>query len=198
MLARVAALALVASAALPLSPAGHSFLTLLRGEFGRGVLEGMLMLAGFGSPYLFAVVVALVPGRVPDALAARMVRVPLALLHSQLVLVALVVWLAGDALADLALLGFALVSGASLALYSARAKAEDTSVLQASTLRWYVRWGGMMVTAVAAWMELQRISGLEFGLALHVALGAGVAMVFSVARIEGARPSGESPTVPVA
>ncbi len=181
-LSQVAGLLLAVSSALPLTPEGHSFLTLLQAEFSRGVLEGLLMLVGFGSPFLFGLAVAVAPSAAPPPIARRVLRIPLAFLHSQLVLVALVIWLAGDAIAELALLGFALVSGVRLAMHTARAHAEGDG----PQVAWYVRWGGMMVGAVCGWMELQQIGDLAFGMGLHVALASAVAMVASL----GATPLG--------
>ncbi len=179
-LAMLAGAALAVSSALPITPDGYSFLALLRGEFQRGVLEGLLMLVGFGSPFLLGLAVAIVPWSVAPWIGRRIVRLPIAFMHSQLVLVALVIWLAGNAIADLALLGFAIVSGVRLAVHTARGHSEGDG----PQLAWYVRWGGMMVAAICAWVELQRASGLELGLGLHVALGSGVLMAASL----GTRP----------
>lgn len=177
-LSQLAGVLLAVSAVLPLTPEGHSFLTLLQTEFSRGLLEGLLMMVGFGSPFLFGIAVAVVPSVAPSPIARRILRIPLAFLHSQLVLVALVIWLAGDAIAELALLGFALVSGVRLAMHTARAHAEGDG----PQVAWYVRWGGMMVAAVCGWMELQQLGDLAFGIGLHVAFASAVAMVASLGR----------------
>jgi hypothetical protein len=175
---------LALTCALPWTPTGLSFLDLLRAELSRGVLEGLLMLVGFGSPFLFGVAVAVAPATLSAPLARRVVRVPLAFMHSQLVLVALVLWLADGAMASLPLLGFAVVSGVRLAVHTARAHAEGDG----PRVGWYARWGGMVVVAVAAWMELQQTADVEFGWGLHVALAAGLAMVASLGR----RPLGDA------
>ncbi|MBV1857978.1 MAG: hypothetical protein KUG77_06160 [Nannocystaceae bacterium] len=172
-LAAAAGLALAVSSAMPWTPQGDSFLALLRSEFSRGVLEGLLMLVGFGSPFLFGMAVALAPLVCPPVVARRILRVPVAFMHSQLVLVALVLWLSGVSIAALPLLGFALGSGVGLAVHTARAHAQGDG----PRVGWYVRWGGMVVAAIAAWMELQRMGDLEFGWGLHVALLAGLGMV---------------------
>ena len=176
-LAAAAGLALAVSSAMPWTPEGASFLELLRGEFGRGVLEGLLMLVGFGSPFLFGLTVAVVPFVLPPAIARQLVRIPIAFMHSQLVLVMIVLALAGAGVATLPMLGFALVSGVFLAVHTARTHAEAGG----PRLGWYVRWGGMMVAAITGWMELQRAGDLTFGWGLHVALASGLAIVASLA-----------------
>lgn len=176
-LAAVAGLVLAASSAMPWTPEGHSFLALLRSEFSRGVLEGLLMMVGFGSPFLFGIAVAAAPLACPPPIARRILRVPIAFMHSQLVLVALVLWLSGVSVAALPLLGFALVSGVRLAIHTAHTHADGDG----PRVGWYVRWGGMVVVAIAAWMELQRTGDLAFGWGLHVALLAGLAMVGTLA-----------------
>ncbi len=173
----VAGLVLAVSSALPWTPEGHSFLALLRSEFSRGVLEGLLMMVGFGSPFLFGIAVAVAPLACPPGVARRILRVPVAFMHSQLVLVALVLWMSGVSVAALPLLGFALVSGVRLAVHTARAHAEGDG----PRVGWYVRWGGMVVAAIAAWMELQRAGDLAFGWGLHVALLAGLGMAGALA-----------------
>ena len=183
-LSLLAAAVLVVSSGLPWTPSGLSFLDLLGAEFSRGVLEGLLMLVGFGSPFLFGLAVAVAPLALPPPIARRVIRVPLAFMHSQLVLVAIVLWLAGDAKATLPMLGFAVVAGVRLAVHTARAHAEGDG----PRVGWYVRWGGMVVAGVAGWMELQQVGDLAFGWGLHVALAAGVLMVASLA----GRPLGDA------
>lgn len=185
----LAGFVLTVSSALPWTPEGHSFLALLRSEFSRGVLEGLLMMVGFGSPFLFGLAVAVAPLACPPSIARRIIRIPVAFMHSQLVLVALVLWLSGVSVAALPLLGFALVSGVRLAVHTARAHAEGDG----PRVGWYVRWGGMVVAAIAAWMELQRTGDLAFGWGLHVALLAGLGMAGALA----GRPLGSAaPGVP--
>jgi len=183
-LASLGGLILGVSSAMPWTPEGASFLDLLRGEFGRGALEGLLMLVGFGSPFLFGVALAIAPLALPPAIARQIVRVPIAFMHSQLVLVMIVLSLAGAGLATLPMLGFALVSGVFLAVHTARTHAEAGG----PRLGWYARWGGMMVTAITAWMELQQAGELSFGWGLHVALGCGLGIVASL----GARRLGDA------
>lgn len=171
-------LLLAATSVMPWTPEGLSFFDLLRGEFSRGVLEGFLMLVGFGSPFLFGLTVAMAPVTLPPAVARQIVRVPIAFMHSQLVLVMIVLTMAGAGVATLPMLGFALVSGVFLAMHTARTHAEGGG----PRVGWYARWGGMVVAAIGAWMELQQAGDLSFGWGLHIALAAGLAMVALLAR----------------
>ncbi len=177
-LVAAAGLALAVSAAMPWTPEGLSFFDLLRGEFARGVLEGFLMLVGFGSPFLFGIAIAIAPLLLPPAIARQIVRVPIAFMHSQLVLVMIVLTMAGAGIATLPMLGFALVSGVFLAIHTARTHAEGGG----PRVGWYARWGGMVVAAIGAWMELQQVGDLAFGWGLHVALVSGLAIVVFLAR----------------
>ncbi len=192
VVASIGGLILAVSSALPWTPEGHSFLALLVAEFSRGVLEGLMMMLGFGSPFLFGLGVVVLPRVLPPPLARRILRIPLAFMHSQLVLVAIVLWLADAAVATLPMLGFALVSGVLLAVHTARAHAEGDG----PQVGWYVRWGGTMVAAICAWMELQRLADVDFGWGLHVALGAGVLMAASLVGQSVDRPAPTEPEVP--
>lgn len=167
---------LSSSAALPISPQGQSFLELLLEQFHRGLLEGLMMLVGFGSPFLFGLTVAIGVTVLEPRIARRVVRLPIAMMHSQLMLVAIVLWRLGDVVASLPLLGFAVTSGVFMALHSARTFAEGDG----PSLPWYVRWGATVVAAVGGWCELQRIGGLQLGWGLHVGLAAALLMVASV------------------
>lgn len=178
-------LALACSSALPWTPEGLSFLEMLRAEFSRGALEGVLMLVGFGSPFLFGLAAVVAPLTLAPALARQIVRIPLAFMHSQLLLVMIVLAFAGAGTATLPMLGFALVSGVFLAVHTARMHAEGGG----PRLGWYVRWGGVVVAAIGGWMELQQAaSDLAFGAGLHVALGCGVLIVAALAN----RPLGDA------
>ncbi len=117
-------------------------------------------------------------------LGRKVVRIPIALMHSQLVLVAIALWLGGEVVAPYALLGFALVGGFGLALYTANANAGG----KGPSLCWYVRWGGMVVAGVAAWMELQHLDDVAFGMGLHVAFVSALALAV-LARPRHARES---------
>jgi hypothetical protein len=186
-LAAVGGLVVAVSAFLPLHPEGLSFFDLFLIELSRGLLEGLLMLVSFGSPYLFGLTVALAPW-LPSTVDARVVRIPVALMHSQLLLVAIVLVSAGEAVAPFALLGFAVVSGGYLALHTARANAEGrapvdpqapSTAFVGPAAAWYAQWGAMVIAGIAAWTELQRVGGVALGYGLHVLLG-GALMILAV------------------
>lgn len=164
--AAILGLVLFACAFLPLTPAGRSFVTVLRDTFADGVLHGLVMAVGFGSPFLFGLGVAVGTWMRDDEIAARLVRNPVTMLHSQLVLVAWVIWRSDDdAVAALPLLGFAVVSGLYLVRHSAAERASGRS----PSFAWTVRWGAMMIAAIAGWLLLQRVGGLHMGRAVEVA-----------------------------
>jgi hypothetical protein len=176
----VGGLAIVVAAFLPLHPEGFSFIDLVAIELSRGVVEAVLMVAGFGSPFLYGLACIAVALVVPMPLARRLVRIPIALMHSQLLLVAIVLWRGGHGIAPVPLLGFAVVSGGYMAIHSARTHAEGGG----PRLGWYVRWGAVVITAIAAWSELQRFADVHLGLALHVVLGGALLIVAAM----GTRP----------
>jgi hypothetical protein len=164
--AAVLGLVLFACAFLPLTPAGRSFVAVLRDTFADSVLHGLVMAVGFGSPFLFGLGVAVGTWMRDDEIAARLVRNPVTMLHSQLILIAWVLWRSDDdAVATLPLLGFAVVSGLYLVRHSALERASGRS----PSFAWTVRWGAMMIAAVAGWLLLQRTAGLHMGRAVEVA-----------------------------
>jgi hypothetical protein len=164
--AAVLGLVLFACAFLPLTPTGRSFVAVLRDTFAESVLHGLVMAVGFGSPFLFGLGVAVGTWMRDDEIAARLVRNPVTMLHSQLILIAWVIWRSDDdAVAALPLLGFAVVSGLYLVFHSATERASGRSL----SFAWTVRWGAMMIAAVAGWLLLQRTAGLHMGRAVEVA-----------------------------
>jgi len=167
-------LVIAVAAFLPLHPEGLSFFDLFLIELSRGLLEGFLMLAGFGSPYLFGLAVLVSP-LLSATSAPRVLRIPIALMHSQLLLVAIVIASAADAVAAWALLGFAIASGVYLAVHTARTHAAGPG----PTAIWYLRWGGTVVAGVAAWSELQRLNEVVLGYGLHVLLAGALWVVWA-------------------
>jgi hypothetical protein len=184
----VLGLMLFACAFLPLTPAGRSFVQVVRDTFADGVLHGVVMAVGFGSPFLFGLGVAVGTWVRDEELAARLVRNPVTMLHSQLVLVAWVIWRNDDdAVAALPLLGFAVVSGIYLMMRSGSERAAGRT----PSFAWLVRWGAMMIAAVAGWLLLQRTGGLVMGRAVEVA---GLCALGLALRV---RPPRVVPAVPV-
>jgi hypothetical protein len=170
-------LLLAISAAFPLTPEGHSFVDLVVGEFRRGVLQGILMVTGFGSPFAFGLAVAAGILICPPPLARRIIAMPVALMHSQLILVAWAVWRHGEAAAALPLLGFSIVSAVYMAMHSAKASAEGDG----PTFAWHVQWGATVIAAVAAWAKLQRVVGvrLEWGVDVMLLSALGLVLVLA-------------------
>jgi hypothetical protein len=164
--AAVLGLLLFACAFLPLTPAGRTFLQVVRDTFSEGVLHGVMMVVGFGSPFLFGLAVAVGVWMGDETAAARLVRSPVTMMHSQLLLVAWVIWRQDeDAVASLPLLLFAVVSG----LYVVQHSASERAAGRSPSFAWYVRWGATVIAAVAGWLWLQRTAGLEMGRAVEVA-----------------------------
>jgi len=158
--------ALAFAAGLPLLPDGRCFLDLVRESFSRSLMEGALMLLGLGSPFVFGLAVVLAGRMANPAVGARIVRAPIAMMHSQLVLVAWALWKGGAALAALPLLGFSIASGIYFAAQVAMVDAQG----RGPSLRFHIRWGAMIVLAIAAWARLQMFVGVYFGSALSVVI----------------------------
>ncbi|MBX7081261.1 MAG: hypothetical protein K1X88_18820 [Nannocystaceae bacterium] len=176
--AAICGAAIVAAAALPITPDGRSFVSLLLAEFHRGLLEGILMLSGFGSPFLFGLAVAAAgAGQAMGSsdrhkLARELVRAPIGLLHGQLLLVAFVVWRHGQAVAALPLLAFAIAGAAVYVRAGMAAPGGRTLALEPT-----VRWGATVVAGVAGWCRLQHLAGVHLGRAVDVVLVAAVLLV---------------------
>ena len=173
-------LAMGLAAGLPLTPEGESFVRLVIDEFSRGLLEGTMMIAGFGSPFVFGFLLFVGHMFFAPAVAKRMVSVPVSLLHSQLVLVAFVLWRHGEALAAPALLGVAVVGAIHLVVHTAKTHAEGDG----PSLVWYARWGATMIAVVAAWTRMQMFANVRLGIAVDVLLGCSLLIVFVISRKE--------------
>jgi len=163
--ATVLGLALFLSAWLPLTPGGRSFVAVALETFGEGLLPGLVMVVGMGSPFLFGLAVAVGSTRRDDQIAVSLVRTPVTMMHSQLLLVSWMIWRHGDAIASLPLLLFAVVSS----LYVIQRSAATRAAGRPAPFIWYVRWGATVVAAVAGWLALQRMAGLEMGMAVQIA-----------------------------
>jgi hypothetical protein len=171
-------LAMALAAGLPLTPEGASFVRLAMNEFSRGALEGVLMLAGFGSPFVFGLLLFVGHLFFAPSVAKRMVSVPVSLLHSQLLLVAFVLWRHGESLAAPALLGIAVVGAIHLVVTTATSRASGDG----PSLVWYARWGATMIAAVAAWSRLQWLADVHLGIAVDVLLACSLLIVFIIER----------------
>ncbi|MCA9707731.1 MAG: hypothetical protein KDK70_17910 [Myxococcales bacterium] len=149
---------------LPLTPEGRTFVQVVIDTFAEGVFAGVVMVAGFGSPFVFGLAVALGLRAKDDATAASLVRTPVTMMHSQLLLVSWMIWRHGDAIASLPLLLFAVVSG----LYVVQHSAAERAAGRHAAFRWYVRSGALVLVAVAGWLWLQRLAGFSMGVAVDV------------------------------
>jgi len=166
---------LLASASLPLTPAGESFVELWIRELRRGLLEGFGMLIGFGSPFLFGAGLGLAGfSAVPHRVARACVSVPIALMHAHLGLVAVVVVTRGDVFGGWLLFLGGWGSGLYYVLRNGQARAEDREL----SLPWLARWGATLLTATAVWIFLQRLVGAVFGFGLEVILVVGAVLMF--------------------
>lgn len=133
--------------------------------FAEGIFAGLVMVVGYGSPFIFGLTVALGVWSRDDATAAGLVRTPVTMMHSQLLLIAWMIWRHGDAIAALPLLLFAVASG----LYVVQHSAAERAAGRHASFRWYVRSGALVVVAVAGWLFVQRLAGFSMGIAVDVA-----------------------------
>ncbi len=184
-------LILFASAALPLTPGGASFIKLLLAALARSPLEGLMMGLGYGAPFWFGLVVALA-ARPKSSLTKHALRQLLvsnaSLLHGQLVLVGWLLWRDGVGVLPTALFGFALVSGGFFIVQHASASASEGSVddqgrrREGIDPRWLIRWTATVIVGLCGWLRLQVLGGLAFGFAVEVALASCVAIAVLLSR----------------
>lgn len=185
----IPALLLSAAIAAPLTPEGYSFAQILYVVFSRSVVEGVITLLGFGSPFVFGlltVALVLAGKRLHPAVGERLLVANLSLLHTQLVLVAgLLAW-NGQGKLPIALLGFAIVSGGFFILQHAKSSAAAGGLEHAPprgpTQAWLVRWGATVIVAVCGWIRLQTLVDVRLGWAIELMLGAGMMMTVLVAK----------------
>ncbi len=174
----VLGLTLFTSIALPLTPSGHSLLDMLVHLFADSPFAALTFLIMFASPQLFGLAVA-VAHLLRDAPSARPVVVlPLAVLQAMTFLVAIGLTGTPRVVAPYAFMGFALVTSGYYLYASAEAEAAGRQL----SLRWYIRWGALLVAGIGAWLRLQSTHGPGLGVAVDVATGAAVLLLASTAR----------------
>lgn len=187
----VPAAILVGAIAAPLTPDGYSFAQILYVAFLRHPLEGLLTLLGFGSPFVFGMIVlALVAAgpRVIPAIGERLLVANLSFLHAQLLLVAGMLAWRGQGYLPIALLGLAVVSGGFFLVHHAKSSAlaggpdDDGSQSAGPSQRWLIRWGSTVIVAVCGWMRLQVLNEVRLGWAVEVILAACVMMTVLLTR----------------
>jgi hypothetical protein len=170
-------LTLFATIALPVSPGGRSLLELLLEVAANNPLGAVMLLATFGCPQLFGLAVAFA-WLSPDAPGVRVaVTWSVALMQAMLVMIG-VNMLGTSSEAVLALLGFALTTGIYLPDAAGEAAASTREQL---SLRWYVRWGALLIAGFGLWLRLQSLAGLRIGPAIDVALVAAALLLVSLA-----------------
>ena len=174
----LAALALIASAFVPAHPAG-SFADLLSNAFQISLMDGVLILFGFGSPYLFALgILGSLPRAVPGWLVNWALCFPITLMTLFLSLIAAVLFLAEVELVGVgSLLGFCVVASTSGVV--AILKNPQPSP------RHLIRWGAMIVATTMAWCRLQSLVGLETGPAIDLAGLSALAMLWELRSSRG-------------
>lgn len=171
---RVCGAIVASAAALPVTPEGLSFLELWWREIvGHGLVPGLLMLVGFGSPFLFGLGVAIAGAERVRPWAVDLVRIPIGCMHGQLLLVSFVIWRSEQGIAGLPLFGFAVVGALGFVLTPRRGPARFE-------LRQSVEWGAAMIFGVAAWCRMQAIVGIDLGIAIDVLLAASLALAVLV------------------
>jgi hypothetical protein len=180
-------------AALPLTPGGASFFSLVLAAFASNPLQGLIMALGFGAPFWFGLVVAI--GAWPksplseDGLRQLLIS-NASLLHGQLGVVAWLLWRDGVGVMPFALLGFAVVSGGFFIVRHASESAAEGSVDEQGRRHeglsplWLIRWTATVVVGVCGWVRLQMLGDLTFGWAVEATLASCVAIAVLLSRRE--------------
>ena len=182
----VIGLTLFATIALPIVGDGASLLDLLLRAAQDNFLGAVVLLIMLGSPQLFGLAVALAWVTGEEGL----VRAPLtwlvAIMQGMLVLFG-VNLVGAPVTGSLALLGFALVTGMYLPFAAGEAAASQRERL---SLRWYVRWGALLIAGFGLWVRLQMLGTVAP--AIDVAIGAAALLLASLARRDPPAAAGES------
>lgn len=171
----VLGLTLFASIALPITRDGLSLLDVflrLAAESPIGALGFLIM---FASPQLFGLAVALARVVRDEDVALYLVQAPVAILQGMVVLFGMSLINAPRVIAPLALAGFAVVTAVYYLYSSSEAAASDRPL----PLRWYVRWGALLVAGVGLWLRLQALGSLHLGVALDVTIVAASLLLVS-------------------
>lgn len=173
-------LTLFATIALPMSPGGPSLLDLLVHIARDNPLGAVIILVMFGCPQMFGLAVAIAGVAREDEAVRGGVTWFVAILQGMIVLMGFNL-LGAPVVAPVALTGFALVTGLYLPYAVGQAEAASGARL---SLRWFVRWGALLVAGLGLWLRLQALGGAPIGPAVDVAIGAAVLLLTSLARRE--------------
>jgi hypothetical protein len=162
----VLGLSLFATIALPFTRDGLSLLDVFLRMAQESPLGALAFLIMFASPQLFGLAVAVARLLRDESIALALVQIPVAILQAMLVLFGMSLINAPRAVAPVALAGFAFVSAMFYLYSSSEAAAADRPL----SLRWYVRWGALLVVGAGMWLRLQALGSLRLGVALDVAV----------------------------
>lgn len=146
-------LGLFACAFLPLGPEGPSYFQLALELVLEGGLGAFVFALLVGAPFLLGAAIAS-SAAFGRSVGRALVMGTVAVFQAELLLYGAIVWDAHDLVAPRALLGFAMVSGFSLIYQSASHSARDTG---GPGLRWYTRWGALLVAGLAMFIRLQSL-----------------------------------------
>lgn len=174
----VLGLTLFATIALPIVPDGPSLVDLLLRAAQENLLGALLLLLMIGSPQLFGLAVAFAGLTREDLVARAAVTWTVAIMQAMLVLIAVNV-VGARVVAPTALLGFAVATGFYLPFASGAAAASSHQQLG---LRWYVRWGALLIAGMGLWLRLQAFAGVPIGPAIDVALATSALLLTTLAR----------------
>lgn len=179
----VVGLTLFATLALPITAGGPSLLDLLLGSFHDNPFGALLLLVMLGSPQLFGLAVAFAGLMSGERGTARWLVTALVTLMQGMLVMFATKLIGTRLLAPAALLGFALVTGLYLPFAAGQAEASPRGQL---SLRWYVRWGALLIAGLGGWVRVQLIDVVTP--ALDVALLSAALLLASTARREPAAP----------
>jgi hypothetical protein len=180
----LAALALAACVLLPVDPhENKSMLQVLLEAFREDWLVGLTVAVVFGAPYAFAISVAFT-GTGGGSLAGAWVRAQVALLQTEVVVIGLLV-LHGlgqhEVRAPWAMIGFAATTLAVFVHRVASPMVHDRH----RDLRFFARWGAILVTGTYAWFQLQCLEHGECGMVMPGTLAAAFLLAAVVPRSAG-------------
>ncbi|HEY0133247.1 MAG TPA: hypothetical protein VGB85_04180, partial [Nannocystis sp.] len=163
--------------ALPFTRDGLSLLDVFLRIAADSPLAGLAFLIMFAAPQLFGLAVAVARLVRDESIALALVQIPVAILQAMTVLFGMSLINNPKAVAPLALAGFALVS----ALYYLYTSSEAAAADRPLRLRWYIRWGALLVAGLGMWLRLQALGSLRLGVALDVAVVTAVLLLASTA-----------------
>ncbi|MCA9660475.1 MAG: hypothetical protein KC486_19175 [Myxococcales bacterium] len=176
----LAGIGLGLAGALPLTVGGRSFFDVaweLLNTVGWAAVPMLLMV---GAPFLLGLLIGaagLAPG---SQLLFLGISALVSLIQADLVYLALHLIGAEGPVAPYALIGFAAVTSVAMILGSAELRARGDG--RRPPLRWWIRWGALLVAGLALWIRLQSLQGAPIGLAIDGALLSSVLIIAALRR----------------